>query len=325
MKKLTLIPCIALAALIIVSCKKENVETTTNPTGNAAQLSNFLSSNLENSRQNFTINASSGGVIIGSKGTRVNIQPNVLLNGNNQVVSGNVTVELVEIYDRASMLFLNKPTMGVLPNGKHAALISGGEYYLKITQNGALLHSDNGVNVLLPASNTGGLQNGMNLFNGVFNDQQNLEWNLLTDTVNVVQDTTGTGGGTFTTSYSILDGNWGWTNVDRFYSDPRPKTTLKVKVTTGFDETNCEVYMTYDGEPTALASLDHYTSDGFFSEHYGQIPIGLNVHFIAVTIIDGQLNYAIHAATITDNYIEYINSFTPISQTDLATLINNLP
>lgn len=311
----------ALTGLVFTSCKKSDpVPDTATP--NATQLHSFFNNNVTNETQHFTINASTGGYIVGEKGTRIQIGPNSLYNASNQLVSGNVDVELVEVYDRASMVLLNKPTMGQLPDGDLSTLISGGEYYLKITQNGQQVHAPNGVWVALPTQNTGNASNEMSLFDGIIDDEGDLVWNLTEDSVAVVQDSVG---GTWTTSYNILDGEWGWTNVDRFYNDPRPKTVLKAKLPDGYDNTNTEVYLAYVGEPSALASLDIFTADGFFSEHYGLIPIGLEVHFIAVTMINGQLNYAIQSTTITNGHIEYINSFTPISQQDLAALINNLP
>ena len=300
-----------------LSCKKDK---TNSLKGDAVQLNNFFSTQIENNTQHFVVDATLGGILVGTKGTKIEISSNCLYNQNNQLVTGNVDVALVEIYDRASMVMMNKPTMGRLADGKMSTLISGGEYFLKITQNGQELNTNSSlkVSVYLPVNNTGGMNGNMSLFSGVIENNV-LEWDQILDTVAVVNDSV------WEQSYSILDGSWGWTNVDRFYSDPRPKTELKVKVPDGLNNTNCEVYLTYDGEVTALASLDVYTSDGYFSEHYGLIPIGLQVHFIAVTMIDGQLNYAIQAATITDGHIEYINSFTPISQANLATLINNLP
>jgi len=319
MKKVKKISVYVSLALVAVACNKH--ETVPSPTPDAGALNSFFNSNVAGNTQSFTINASSGGEIIGEQGSRIIIDPNSLYDQNNVLVSGNVTVELIEIFDRASMVLLNKPTMGRLPNGDKSTLLSGGEYFLKITQNGEELYAPNGIFVSLPTENTGGSNLDMALFNGeiIGND---LLWEEIDDTVQVIQDSVG---GTWVPSYVILDNEWGWTNVDRFYSDPRPKTVLKAQLPDGFDNTNCEVYISYDGEPGALASLDTYTEEGYFSEHYGLIPIGLEVHFIAVTIIDGELNYVIKSATIADNHVEQLNSFQPISQAQLAVLINNLP
>jgi hypothetical protein len=94
----------------------------------------------------------------------------------------------------------------------------------------------------------------------------------------------------------------------------------------GYDNTHCAVYLSYDGEPTALASFDVY-NDGtdLFTEHYGLIPIGLQVHFIFVSVVDGQWNYAIQSATITANHVQVISNVQPITEAQLENLIDDLP
>jgi len=305
------------SALVVIglttACKKEVIPTPT--TNNSTDLSGFHSSKVNQLKQNFTVDATLGATIIGTKGTKVTILPNGLKYANGQTVTGSVSVELVEIFDRGTMVLANKPTMGILPNGDLAPLVSGGEYYLKITQNGNALSTNNGVFVEVPTTNP---DFGMQLFEGIINTNDDLTWELTTDTIVVNQDSLGT-------NYSFFDDSWGWSNVDRFYDDPRPKTTIKVKLAAGFDNSNANVYITYDGEPTALASMDVFTTDGYFSEHYGLIPIGLEIHVIAIAMIDGQLNYAILPETVNANEIMIMPNFSPISETALVTLINDLP
>jgi len=138
------------------------------------------------------------------------------------------------------------------------------------------------------------------------------------------EDTIGEPGGGYIASYGILPGEWGWTNIDKFFMDPRPKTTIFAEMPEGFDNTNCEVFISYDGTPGSLARFDTWI-DGRFTEHYGLIPIGLNVHFIAVGIVDGDLHYAIEAASITTEHVQNIDHFTAISEAALIALIEDLP
>lgn len=308
--------------VLVTSCKKEEVipAPVTNETKeDGTALKNFYSQNLNELKQIFSVDVASGATLTGVKGTKITIFPNSLLNENGQTVTGTVTVELIEIYDRATMVLANKPTMGRLPNGDVSPLVSGGEYFLKITQNGEILNSNSGVFVQVPTNNP---DFGMTLFDGEINANGDLLWLGVEDSIAIGQDTVA---GQWTNSYQFFDNDWGWTNVDRFYSDPRPKTTLRIKLPDGFDNTNSDVYITYDGEETALASMDIFTEDGYFSEHYGLIPIGLEIHVIAVTMIDDVLNYAILAEVVEDNEIITITSFTSISEAELANLINNLP
>ncbi len=138
-------------------------------------------------------------------------------------------------------------------------------------------------------------------------------------------DPTGNGG----LQYWSLSSQFGWSNIDRWYSDPRPKTTIHVDVPEGFDDTNCAVYLSYDNEPTALANFDTYdASTELFSEHYGLIPIGLEVHVILVTEFEGQWSYAIQAETIVDGQLTSFPSAEDLIETDmegLSAVINGLP
>ena len=54
-----------------------------------------------------------------------------------------------------------------------------------------------------------------------------------------------------------------------------------------------------------------------FTEHYGSLPIGQQIHIIMVAEIDGQLHYAINAATVVNNHIEVITSLSPTTQNEL--------
>jgi len=127
-------------------------------------------------------------------------------------------------------------------------------------------------------------------------------------------------------NYYVTFGTFGWTNVDKFYSDPRPRTTILADAPDGYDNNNSAIYLSYDGEGTnALAKLDTYiTATGLFSEHYGQIPIGLKCHVIFVTEDNGQWRYAIKAVTVAANdiYTFTLAETTVGSEAQLVAAIN---
>ena len=121
---------------------------------------------------------------------------------------------------------------------------------------------------------------------------------------------------------------FGWSNVDRFYSDPRPKTLIQVQAPIGYNFTNSAVYLSYDGEDSGLAALDTYDGTlNLFSEHYGQIPIGLECHVIFVTEDKGVWRYAIKPVTIEANDIITftMDDTTTGTEATLTALINGLP
>jgi len=258
---------------------------------------------VKRNTQNFTATSGNGLITLTSaKGVKLNINGDCLTKNGN-AVTGTIEIEYIELFDKGNMLVTNKPTMGVTADGKKNLLISGGEFFIKATQGGVALQTSCSMNLIVPTALTDGLDNAMTLWNGTIDDKGELAWRANNPNAD------GNGGGKGGVqgegaNYYVTFGNFGWTNVDRFYSDPRPKTTLLVDVPEGYDNENSAVYLSYDGEGTnALAKLDTYTPQGMFSEHYGQIPIGLACHVIFVTEDNGQWRYAIKAVTVAANDI----------------------
>ncbi|MDO6759894.1 hypothetical protein Q4566_06745 [Tamlana sp. 2_MG-2023] len=315
-----------LAAVFFSSCSKNNDDDgdtlIIRPT--AEDFSGLHETALEEITQTFQFNAEDGNASFTSeKGVQINIQGSCLtLNGN--AVTGQVDLEFVEIFDKGNMLTTNKPTMGIMPNGDRALLLTGGEFFIEATQNGAALETSCNIQLGIPASLTGGIDNDMILWNGIIDENGDLAWE------EDKRDGANGEGGVFTegNQYYAFLGDFGWSNVDRFYNDPRPKTTILVDVPEGYDNTNCSVFLSYDGEDTGLANLDTYDAgSGLFSEHYGQIPIGLECHVIFVTEEADDWKYAIQSVTIVENDVITItdSETAVVTEAQLTAIINDLP
>jgi hypothetical protein len=283
-----------------VSCDTSDGDDTGNvilpPT--SAAFKSISEKGVKRNTQNFTITAGDGMVTLTSaKGVKLHINGNCLTKNGN-AVTGEVNIEYIELFDKGNMLVTNKPTMGITPDGKKNLLISGGEFFIKATQGGVELQTSCYLSLVVPTALTDGYDNAMTLWTGVIEEDGDLAWRDAkgADGKGGVQ---GEGN-----NYYVTFGNFGWTNVDRFYSDPRPKTTILVDVPDGYNNTNSAVYLSYDGEGTnALAKLDTYTAEGLFSEHYGQIPVGLACHIIFATEDNGNWRYAIKGVTTTANAV----------------------
>jgi len=315
------------AILGLTSCASdENDEGAQDPDG--AALGQLFKDNRAENKQTFTLDATTGGTITGSQGTQVTFQPNAIgLNGT--PVTGNVKIELVEVYDRASMLLNNMPTSGKKPNGDEEALKSAGEYFINAKQGNANLE------LLSPAQvkSKGVGQNAPDTMN-IFRAGEDLDdldlWeeadeneDEITDVGEVGERETANGWEFF---YLFDISSFGWTNLDRWYSYTGTLTDISIDVPDVFHGTNCEVYLTYDGEPTALARMDVYdTPSGMFTEHYGRIPVGQNVHIILVAEIGGVLHSTIQGTTIIDNHIEVMAYPQATTQTALTAAMNALP
>jgi len=327
MKKLSLlsVALIALMSLNFQSCCKDcNDDGLTTPT--AQEFNNIREEALDNLTQIFNFQAEDGAVTFTSeKGVTLTINGNCLTKNGNPV-SGSVKLEFVELFDRSNMLTTNKPTTGKLPDGSQALLVSGGEFYIQATQDGQPLALTCGMHLEVPTALSGGDDMEMELFKGVINDEGNIEWERNKQAEFGIRE--GQGGATTGNQYFAFFSTFGWTNVDRFYSDPRPKTTILVAVPEGYDATNSAVYLSYDGEPNTLALLDTYDAEtGLFSEHYGQIPVGLACHVIFVSEDNGQWNYAIKGTTITEGGIITFDAgdLAVTTEANLTQLIGDLP
>ena len=277
--------------------------------------------------QTFNFNAEDGAVTFTTdKGVQLTINGNCLTQNGN-AVAGPVVLEYSELFDAGSMLVSDKTTMGKLPNGDMALLISGGEFHINATKNGQPLDINCAINLVIPANLTGGVDNNMTLWDGTIDADGNLEWE------EQQQNAGGPAGGAGGVevqgpNYNAFFSGFGWTNVDRFLSDTRPKTTILAAAPTGYNFENSAIYLHYDGVGAGLAKLDTFNSETQqFSEHYGQIPIGLECHIIFVTVADGQWKYAIKSATIAANdvYIFTLSETTVGSEAQLRAAINALP
>jgi len=272
--------------------------------------------------QTFTFNAEDGAATFTSaKGVQFTINGSCLRQNGNPI-TGEVVIKYSEVFDPGSMLATDKTTMGRMPNGDMALLISGGEFFINATKNGQQLELTCPMPVIIPTNLTGGPDNAMTLWDGTFDEDGNLEWDE--------QERANGQNGVFVEgpNYYAYFSSFGWTNVDRFYNDPRPKTTILAEAPEGYNFENSAIYLHYDGEGSSLAKLDTYNpATNQFSEHYGQIPIGLQCHIIFVTEDNGQWRYAIKPVTIAANDVHV---FT-LAQTTLATeaqliaAINALP
>ena len=285
--------------------------------------------------QQFSVDAEEFSTVKAEGGTNVYLWPNSLVDSDGNLVTGLVDVELIEVFDKGSMLVTDVPTNGLNDNGEIAQLVSGGEFYVNASQNGEDLDNDRPYMLTTPADATGGPDSAMSLFklDGADPETGAAAWVERDPEDNVDQvwvegGADGDKGDTANTQYGFLTGEFGWSNIDRWYSDPRPKTTIHVEVPNGWDDENCAVYLSYDGE-NSLARFDTYDdTTGLFSEHYGLIPIGLEVHIIFMTELDGDFSYSIQQTTIVDNHVTVFDDPSAFIETDMDGIIgaiNALP
>ncbi|MFT5820150.1 MAG: hypothetical protein ACI8ZM_001384 [Crocinitomix sp.] len=319
--------------LLSFSCKKEtSIEPTvdeetdstttiiTDPTGTIEIISGvevglgtFFTENLAAATQHHSFDVSSGLYYGGAKGTYLSMPANNLKYSDGAMVTGMVDLALIEIDRRSEMVILNKATTGMKPDGSHTALTSNGEFYIRMSQDGEDLTL---IDPLVVESYTFGFDPEMRKFVNT-SETEDLLWEIAFDSIVGEGDELG--------SQFFLSGNdWGWINLDKFADYPGLKTNIYAELPDGLNLATAEVYVAFDGEMTTLTQLNQW-EDGKFAENYGTIPIGLEVHFIAIYSTGGQLHYNITPATITENHVAIMSDFTEIEVDDLSTIIDDLP
>lgn len=311
---------IASLSIGLYSCNKDDKEA---ETVTSTEMKALRKKALDATVQKFSFDANTTLNITSTAGVRLIINGSGLRKNGNPV-SGSVDIEYIEIFKKGNMLVTNKPTMGLMHNGNKNLLKSGGEFYIKASQGGVALTSTQLMTLIVPTTS---MDANMTLWVGDTTDTDNLVWKEVKNDTTAGANNRGGVQAEGKNSYYVSFGNFGWTNVDRFYSDPRPKTPIKVKVPAGYDNTNSSVYLSYDGEGlNALAKLDTYEG-GLFSEHYGQIPIGLNCHIIFATEDNGKWRYAIKGVTIASGqtYTFTKEETTIATEEALIQVVNSLP
>lgn len=311
---------LALSGLVLTSCKKEEPTPPTpdptqpSATPSAQALGNYFDQNLQSEVETFTIDASSISGFTTSDGSQFNFPANAFETSNGTQVTGMIDVQVVELLDKRDMLLTNKPTMGNIPGGGRAPLISGGEFRVTASQNGNDLQLQDGVgyNLTVPAGSNG-VDPNMNLFFGSSNGDT-LSWNEVDSSAVWGQN------GFYETYFDSLN----WVNLDYFMDSTGNNTTVQVELPAGFDNTNCMLYVSFDGT-NSLANLYNYQNGAFTTAPYYTLPIGMDVHFVAISYINGDPHTAIVPATISNSHYEVIPSLNQTTVAQFESDVNALP
>ncbi|MDR2564336.1 MAG: hypothetical protein LBC98_10425 [Prevotellaceae bacterium] len=286
-------------ALALTACSRKNEEKSPAfPPPSAEEFAGVRQSFFENLVQEKSFDASTGLTFTSDKGVEVNIS---YLTNNGALVTGDVQLKYVELFDIGTIALANKPLLGKGTDGKVAPLVTGGEFFIKATQNGTEL--DGIVDMKVPVALT-----------QADNPEQMTGWSMDDDSTiweqgkRTQMDFVGGATGTQADSYYCWF-PFGWTNIDWLISLPGEKTELRVKVPPGYNGSNCAVYAAYLSIPSTLAAFDIYVKDGeYFTEHTGIAPIGFQMFIIFVSADEKgeKFVYATKLVTVAANqYITF--------------------
>lgn len=292
MKPTSIIIAASAALLFAVACKKDIADFDNTYPGSTASTGALGTALQQNGPQTLTVtfNAAAGTSFMGYAGTKVFIPANAFVYPNQQPVTGNVTVTMIEAYNKKDII-----CTGGFTTSNGLPLVSGGEIFIQATQGNAVLEYNSAaapMRVLFPVNNP---TTEMELF--VAQDiRQGVDFNMVDSSLFISTDCTYVPGPPGPPPppppyyYEIYYMDLGWINCDYFYNYAGEKTEVIISVPPMFDESNSTVICVLQ-DYNSVSNTHMYTtaSHAFEISHGYKIPVGTHVRFYCFAEINGQL------------------------------------
>ncbi len=310
------------ASWLIAACETDENKSTYWQRTDVQELE-IIFSELAPATQYFYISTYEQSQIIGEGGTLIDIPQGAFKTTNGLVVSGNITVELRELYTAADMILAEKPTTS---GGR--ILASGGELYFRPTQNGRELKLVEGKSIRFKMPSDY-IDSQMALFAGA-GDGDSFDWLPVNNPVTI--DSSGIAKNdsvnnpvfdTLNYYRFTLDSLFNWINCDYFYNDPRPLTNFEICVPDAFNESNTKVFVYIPSINSVVATWYDSVDEVFTVSSGYRLPVGLAVVFVGVSYQQSQIHYSIQQAVIQQSHKEVL-TFSTVSRQQLVQFLQNL-
>ncbi|MDB5257285.1 MAG: hypothetical protein JWM14_1980 [Chitinophagaceae bacterium] len=308
-----LLALVSAACLTFTGCKK-NKEDSPAP---ATTINDFIEKN-EVSSQTFTINTdNSQSSITGDQGTKVTFPKNAFTTSDGTPVTGTVSIELKEIYDKSDMVLSDRPTTS---DGK--LLISGGEIFISATANGQELQLDTNTNILIELAQTTTVDTTMGLFTGRV-DSSGFNWTpVAIDSSTIARSDTNwinSDPGYYydPSHYVFAISTLGWINCDRFYYSPNT-TNIHVTCNGEPNDNSTRVYLIFN-DINSVSQL--WANSSTFDS--GLVPVGEAVTIVAFGIKDNQEYFATKDITVSSE-LNISLDLAKVSEADITTALESL-
>jgi len=261
----------------------------------------------------FSIDPSVYNRVVATNGTAVEFNANQIIDQNGNIVLGTVDVAIKEILSKKDMIYSGLTSMGAT-----FPLISGGEVFINISQNGNSLRLNSPVNIFIPDPTP---EAGMMVFRMTDTSAVDVtgSWVLDTSTIlgwcnDPVNQATG---------YCFTSDTLYWINCD-YFANQQPSTGIEIEVPLGFNNLNTMIYLSFDNlNSITRANNFNSTLNRFSLAPNYNIPIGIELTIIAVGVRNNQIYGSSTPIMVVNNHLEVI-SLSPVSEIDLVNQINNL-
>jgi hypothetical protein len=186
---------------------------------------------------------------------------------------------------------------GMMPISNGNYLVSGGELFIKASQNGQLLNlsSQNLIQVKVPAGSNPSLQMS-EFYADTLTVVDTAGWTPTNQPIQVINDSINP------ISYYVFTLDYlNWVNCDHFYLMPNPKTAITINVNPLFNQDNCKVYISFDGKNAADNLFWNGTNNNMTTFYCRPIAHGVPVTFLAIGHLNNKYYYAMKSITVNSN------------------------
>jgi len=259
--------------------------------------------------QNFTITPNTTQTITGEEGTKITFYANSFVDGQGNLVTGQVDFELKEIYGKGDMIWSERMT--VASNGE--LLESGGEFSLKATSVGQEVFLNQDFLMEVPLSSATSNPSAMELFTATESDSS---WTPV--------DSSWVGMDSSRTNYQVYFDSMTWINCDYFYGSTNTTRGFNVEpvLSAGVNLTGVSAYLVFNNI-NAVASLYYNAATGVFGTSYN-LPVGESVTVVIVGMDAAQFYLGTLNTTISAVTSPVQVPMNAVTDTQLQTTINSL-
>lgn len=305
--------------LLFAQCKKEKNEdpAPTNPTSTGSTapttITGLFAQNGVQIQTGTTNMAVAQNLTIA--GVKLEIPANAFVDAAGAPITGNVDLAIKGIFTKKDIILSGAPA-----NSAGKLIATKGCVKVGASQNSQTLRVNPAANVYVNVPEPGATPVGnLKKFYAaqISVTDTNKIWRLATDSSNIptVFDST-----TMKYYYHAKLDSVAWLNTGYVWDTTATKTSVSISLDSTFTASNCAVYISLNGKLVVGALYSQ--GMGYYS--INNIPVGINVKFVAIAIKNGTYYSAYLPATITQGFFQ---SMTPAATTigDIQTQLLALP
>ncbi|HNW99641.1 MAG TPA: hypothetical protein PKK00_14640 [Bacteroidales bacterium] len=317
-RKIATIIIIVLIGITSYTCKKDTLDINdTNDVNTDVSYSNVQDFFNHNGVQSeyFTFNNAVGGTFTSVKGSQIIITPNTFVHVGDSAVTGNVTLEFKDVYNKSDMVLTDIST----ENYAYQVMSSAGMFFIRVKQNSETLDIAPGkkINVIQP-SNTLEVDSAMAPFVAGQDSFANVWFPSANDTI--AYTASGYIYSMYNFSNPIDSGTWCNSDNPSYFAN-YTQTTFTAEPTDDPTQYGTQVFLLFTDINGMVHVYMNYTTTYNFPYYYA--PLGANCTLIAIGVKDEKLYYAKKDITITQNMTTTF-SLTETTTNDFINLLKTL-